>query len=198
MSSCQAIRNQTVDCTQCDTFTLPIPDKVAKVFIGIFSGYAVFQLNLWTSRPIEEFCSRITTANFGSQDIYQLLNFAEGLSTPLLRTALKIVLYGFAIVLGPILEERLFRGQIYKMTEKYLGDRNSTPYKILTIVGNGLLFGACHLSPFQGMANIPIFLTTSMLGCCFAALREATGDTVAPIAAHITHNALALSYYIRA
>ncbi len=62
---------------------------------------------------------------------------------------------------------------------------------MLRVAVNGFLFGACHLSPFQGWTNIPVFIVTGVMGVVFTILREFTGDTLACSTAHILNNALA-------
>jgi membrane protease YdiL (CAAX protease family) len=125
-----------------------------------------------------------------SQEIIQIWNGISNLAFPLLTLVLKVALLAYIIFIGPVLEERLFRGSLHSWLEK------SSDNSAARILANGFLFGAAHLSPFQGWANVPIFAVTSFGGCGLAALREQTGDITASTTAHILHNGAAMLAFL--
>lgn len=61
---------------------------------------------------------------------------------------------------------------------------------------NGLLFGLLHTTYNQGWNNLGILAITTFLGCLYAALREATGDTLASTIAHSLHNLEAMRLFL--
>ena len=120
---------------------------------------------------------------------------------PLLKSALKGALVSCAIVIIPVIKETCFRGYLHnkliKWQQSKLGTSrlNDLSVKVSRIFINGLLFGIFHISPFQGWANVPIFVVTGILGMIFTTLREYTGDAVGCSAAHIAYNTVALAHF---
>lgn len=143
----------------------------------------------------------ITTIEEGDvQDVISIFQGIENISWTVLKIAAKVAFIGYATIIGPVLEEALFRGAFYDITkgvEDWIWgpDANSTAQRVTRVVLNGLLFGACHLSPFQGWVNLPIFIATSLMGIVFAGLREVTGNTQASSVAHMANNCFALIHH---
>jgi membrane protease YdiL (CAAX protease family) len=81
-----------------------------------------------------------------------------------------------AIVLAPIAEEALFRGILYT-TLKQRGFRR------LAWWGNAVMFGIIH-------ANLTALLPMIFLGLIWTWLYERTQNLLAPIAGHMTFNAI--------
>lgn len=77
-----------------------------------------------------------------------------------------------------------------KISDIRISGAISTWDKFITILKTSIIFGAMHLSPFQGLANIPIFIVISVIGFCFGLLAELTGDLWAPTTAHMLNNTL--------
>lgn len=86
------------------------------------------------------------------------------------------------VVVAPIAEEILFRGQLQPAVEKRFG-----PWP--AIIGPAILFGAVHLQPW---AAPPLIIAGIFLGW----LRWKTGSLLAPITFHIIMNALAMTIMI--
>ena len=107
-----------------------------------------------------------------SQEIIQVWNATSNVPYAFLSIAFKTALLGYIVILGPMLEEYLFRDRLYEFMKNLTGEPNSVLSIVFRVVGNGFIFGLVHLSPFQGWTNVPIFVVTFAMGCIFAALRE--------------------------
>ena len=92
--------------------------------------------------------------------------------TPAQYIAMGIV----ALLLAPIGEELLFRGILYPAFKHH-------GYARLAFWGTAALFGAIHLS-------LAIFLPLTVLALLLNWLYEKTDNLLAPIAAHVTFNAI--------
>lgn len=99
----------------------------------------------------------------------------------------------FGCIFAPITEELLFRGYGEKSAENDL----SITQKFMAALKSNIVFGAIHMSPFQGWFNIPIFVITFSMGMVFSLLREATGDLCAPTVCHAMNNILATALLLR-
>ncbi|MBI5850199.1 MAG: CPBP family intramembrane metalloprotease [Planctomycetes bacterium] len=100
-----------------------------------------------------------------------LTYFATPSATPWFASAALAV-----VVLGPILEEVVFRGFLHDGLRARLGPRAT-----ITVVA--VLFGAMHV----GDGGV-LFVPTALLGALFGWLRERSGGLFAPIATHMLHN----------
>jgi membrane protease YdiL (CAAX protease family) len=81
-------------------------------------------------------------------------------------------------VVGPILEEVIFRGFLFDGLAARHGTR-------VAVVASALLFGLVHIG-----AGTVLLLPISALGALFAWLRLRHGGLLAPILAHVAHNSL--------
>ncbi|MBI3324044.1 MAG: CPBP family intramembrane metalloprotease [Candidatus Omnitrophica bacterium] len=81
-----------------------------------------------------------------------------------------------ACVVGPIVEELLFRGLLFAALRSRVS-------RWMAILISGALFAAVH-------TNVVGFLPIMALGCFLAALYERTGSLLSPIAVHVVHNTL--------
>ncbi len=129
------------------------------------------------------------------QDVIAILHGIENIPYSLLKLAAKVAFIGYVAVIGPVLEEAIFRGQLYEEMDNvhewiWGPNANELVQKITRVVINGVLFGAAHLSPFQGWSNLPIFVGCSVSGIVLAGLREYTGNAQASCSAHMVNNAL--------
>lgn len=86
-----------------------------------------------------------------------------------------------AIALAPVAEEMLFRGILYPAV-KLLG------FPRLAVLGTAVLFAVVHF-------NIATFLPLLVLALVLTWLYEETGNLLAPIAAHLTFNALQFAMF---
>lgn len=89
-----------------------------------------------------------------------------------------------ATVIGPIFEEIFFRGFCYSIFKKGLG-------RTFAMILSAAFFAGIH---GNGFAFLPIFI----LGLCLAYVYEKRGSLLAPMALHIIHNAVFISYFFLA
>ena len=89
-----------------------------------------------------------------------------------------------AIIIGPILEELIFRVSIYKIIGKY---------KWLFIISSGLLFGSMHvLGEATTLIDYLYILPYGIPGSFFAYTLYKSNNSFVPISLHIIHNTFAL------
>ncbi len=168
------------------TWTDTIVDTVKSIALGILATLAISPIINYLTEKSFELMQQWGFDFSSAQEAVQILLALE-------PGVLKVAFIGYVIFLGPLIEEYLFRGLLYPLMQEWIGDPDSYLSKALCVLGNGLLFGAMHLSPFQGWTNLPVFLATFLLGCLFAALREYTGNITASTTSHILHNAAAIN-----
>jgi hypothetical protein len=92
------------------------------------------------------------------------------------------ILFIFIAVIGPIVEEVLFRGLLYTTLKKAVG-----VYQAIFI--SAIIFSLLHMS-FMGF--LPIF----GLGVLFAYLYEKSGSLIPSITIHILHNSVMLCFLL--
>ncbi|PCI92977.1 hypothetical protein COB11_06150 [Candidatus Aerophobetes bacterium] len=131
------------------------------------------------------------------QDVVQLLNGINNIPNVLLKVAAKTAAVAYVTIIGPVLEEWMFREVFHEGLVRFTAsiwgpNTNDTIQVVCRVFSNGILFGAAHLLPFQGWANVPIFVATALMGMVFAALREYTGDCQASCIAHMVNNTVVL------
>ena len=85
-----------------------------------------------------------------------------------------------ACVVGPVVEEVLFRGVLFSAV------RTQTSRLVAMLISGGL-FSALH-------TNLIGFLPILVLGCLLADLYERTGSLLSCISVHIVHNTLLMSF----
>lgn len=88
------------------------------------------------------------------------------------------VLLAYVCVLGPILEETLFRGMILQSLRPW-GNR-------LAIIVSAVLFGLAHLNLYQGLPAV-------LLGLLFGFVTVKTGSIVPSAIMHILYNSLSMT-----
>jgi len=111
--------------------------------------------------------------------------YVELIRDQLPTSAAGLVLAGTAAVLvGPLAEELLFRGLLFRLARGRWGFAGAA---VLTAV----FFGLLHGQPWNLFGLIG-------RGLLLAALYEWTGSLLAPVAAHAAHNALTLGVLVRA
>ncbi len=124
-----------------------------------------------------------------SQDVIAIWTSMAVLPPPLSALLLTVFLV-YIVIIGPIIEEFMFREVLHGCLQQNINN------PLMRTLVNGTLFGAAHLSPFQGWTNLPIFLITGLMGCVFAALREISGDTIAPSTAHMLNNGVSMAHFL--
>src|SRR2546422_9204558 len=85
-----------------------------------------------------------------------------------------LVFIALAFTVAPC-EEFLYRGFVFAALERAAGGS-----LLLATIGSSVLFGLAHL--YQGRRGL---ISTSLMGCVFAAARIWTGSLAPPIAAHL-------------
>ncbi len=173
----------------------------------------------WHIEPLCEFNSTISKVAFGALvwiAEVPVIEFLENRIVDLMKTfgmertadqeiiaiwkgfdaiLLKIALLVYIVILGPILEEYVFRNLLQGAT-RWVQGSDDLMARVIRVLANGVCFGACHLSPAQGYTNIPIFAATFIMGCIFATMREVSGDIVASSTTHILHNGTAMAQFL--
>lgn len=97
--------------------------------------------------------------------------------------ALTIALFLLATVWAPLAEESIFRGCLYRHLRSFMG-------AILAGLVSASVFGFMH---GYGVLFLPPVIA---LGFCFALMREWRGSLIAPVTAHLLHNATLVSFMI--
>ena len=129
-----------------------------------------FGLN-WASG---ELLSRLADVDLSDQEIVKFLTS----NTLSLRT--KIVLFSFLLIEAPLLEELLCRGVIFGGLSKMMPVWSAMLF-------SGFLFALIHIN---AATLIPLWF----LGVAFAWLYVRTGTLLAPMAVHMTFNAVNLAF----
>lgn len=170
--------------------------RIKQVALGVLVFLVEVPITDWVMRKTVDL---MVFFNFDLSDghqIVQLWTVTEGFTLGLLNMTFKAAVFVYTIILGPILEEWLFRDLLHNNMRTWIKNPDSSCHKVVRVLLNGLIFGTVHLSPFRGWANAPIFLISFLLGTTFAALREVTGNTVASTTTHILHNGDAMLYFL--
>ena len=183
------------------------PETLGKIALGIGVALPMIFINQLITNKIVELAIRQGLITLPESSIISLIPIS-GVQN-LVEQALVISLSAFAVLIAPITEEHLFRDLGFRPLSKGETDPvlrliqteapNNLTERVSRIVKNGLIFGAIHLpnalvfsafylSPSLLCLSIPIFCATSLMGCALATLRDITGDTTAPIAAHMMNN----------
>ncbi|MFN0064887.1 MAG: lysostaphin resistance A-like protein [Chlamydiales bacterium] len=162
-------------------------EKGKSVAIGILVALVAFTAITAISYAIQQKYPHFKP----SQDAIKIFNLFKN-KHPILNTVWRATWRIFVVLIGPFLEEVLFRGVLAGKIKKWQGEVDSTVKKVIRVVVVGIIFGAMHLSPFQsGMSNLLIFGVTSGLGIVFMVIKEWRKDLLTPITAHIAYNLMA-------
>ena len=125
--------------------------------------------------------------NEGVKDVLlEMSNISSG-GNFLFKVAIKICFFVYAVLIGPWLEETIFRGVFHEFLESELGKITE---KVSRVVLNGLVFGFCHIFPISGAFSLSVFMIPVALGMLCAALRMWREDRVACTSAHMVYNSL--------
>ncbi len=133
------------------------------------------------------------------QTFFQFYETLSQISSSLLRGVFKSIAVVYVTLIVPIVEEWFFRDLLYSFQERNSYPSENLGLRVYRVISNGVLFGAFHVSLFQGWANIPILTVTTIVGVVFAALREVTGNARASTVAHCFNNSFfMLMKYLKA
>lgn len=123
-----------------------------------------------------------------SQTFFPFYETLSQMGQGLLRGVLKLLAVVYVILIVPIVEEWFFRDLLYSFQERGDPHKDAMGLRVYRVISNGVVFGAFHVSLFQGWANIPILTVTTVTGIIFATLREMTGNIRASTVAHSLNN----------
>ncbi len=181
-------------------------DQSKEVAIGVVAAMAMRPICTYVATLAEEGLKASGKVfEYPADDVIRLFEDLTSLQGNALMTALRITgqlaLTTLLVVIEPVVKEAIFRGWIHDRTkslqEWVWGPRaDSTIQKIVRVVISGVIFGSYHLSPFQGWANIPIFVATGSAGIVLAALKEWRGNSTSNVTAHMIHNVIALTQLV--
>ncbi len=173
------------------TAASPFVDRAKKVGIGCVTWLVVSPVGALLYQSARHVASLFDPKALLESTLPPLWNWVGAASHPLLILAWRVAAFLAVVVLGPIVEEWLFREKLEAKLREW------THIPALRICMNGLLFGLLHVWRFPTWALFPKFVITTFGGCVAAALREKTGDIIAPSAAHILHNGVVLGLALR-
>lgn len=96
-------------------------------------------------------------------------------------------------VMGPFVEEVIFRGFLYNIVAKYTSSRltSATAANLTAVIGSAAVFGLMHMN----FAALPFYM---VLGAVYAESYRRSGTLVVPIVAHVLNNSvIAISLLLR-
>jgi membrane protease YdiL (CAAX protease family) len=169
----------------------PFADRAKKVGIGCVTWLVMSPVGIFLYQSARHVASLFDPKALIESTTPPMWNKVGAASHPLLILAWRVFVLLTVVVVGPILEECLFREKLEAKLREW------THIPALRIGMNGLLFGLIHVWRFPIWALFPKFVITTFGGCVAAALREKTGDIIAPSAAHILHNGVAIGLALR-
>ena len=142
--------------------------------LTLLSAIPICLIALGLNWASTELLSRLADIDLSDQELVKFLTS----NTLSLRT--KIVLSSFLLIEAPLLEELLFRGVIF-------GGLSKKMPVWLAMALSGFLFAIIHVN---AATLIPLWF----LGVAFAWLYVRTGTLLAPMAVHLTFNAVNLAF----
>jgi len=172
-------------------------DTIKKVALGAIVTVVELPVIGFAYQSLIDLMSKLDLQAVASdQDVFQVWSAFDYLPYRFVSQAFKAALLGYIVIGAPLIEESLFRDKLQTLMKNWVSDPETTYNTVMRVFGNGFIFGAAHLSPFQGWANVPIFFATFLMGCVYAALRETTGDITASTTAHMLHNGTAMLQFL--
>lgn len=166
-------------------------NRVSRIALGALVWAAEFPVLDFLENRVSDLMKSFGMERTADQEVVAIFKYFDGSTSWPLVVLYKTALAVYIVVIGPIFEEYLFRHLLQNYTH-WLQGSDALSARVLRVLGNGVVFGAAHLSPFQGYTNIPVFLFTFILGCIMAAQREITGDIVSSSTTHMLHNGTAM------
>jgi hypothetical protein len=87
-------------------------------------------------------------------------------------------------IIGPVMEEIIFRGFLYNMLRKFTSERmNSALANAVAIFGSAALFGLLHMN----LVALPFYM---VLGAVYAEAYRRSGSLMVPIVGHVLNNSM--------
>lgn len=123
----------------------------------------------------------------------------------------KIALFPLLCVIGPIAEEKVFRGNLQGFfTSRFtsLFERfgcssylSSLVARVLSVLMASVIFGLLHFTNAilflcNPLVFLPQVVATTIMGLMFGLAKECTGDLSMPIGMHVGNNTLAYAAYL--
>src|SRR3990170_5596683 len=150
-----------------------------------------------------------------TEKIVKLLGVSTILPDPFsgLSLGCKILLTPFICVIGPILEEKMFRGDLQgalknKLNSFYvnlgLSDSDAnTASRVTSVFFASVIFGLIHFTNAivfwcNPVLFLPQVVAATIMGLVFGLAKEFSGELHMPIGMHIGNNSLAWAQYIKA
>lgn len=150
-----------------------------------------------------------------TEKIVKVLGFTSTLPDPFNRLNLgcKILISPFVCIIGPIMEEQQFRGDMQEdLKDKFelyyakQGLSNSTANilaRVTSVFYTSIIFGLVHFANAAFFLCNPILflpqvIAATLMGVIFGLAKEFTGELFMPMGMHIGNNTLAWAHYIKA
>jgi membrane protease YdiL (CAAX protease family) len=195
LSSCGTVVKDGLNATS-KKITDVLRTPVAKGVIGFGLGLCAYKVYSPITQKILQTLSRVTTASFADP--------SKGLS---LTT--KFILAPFTCILGPIVEEVLFRGDL----QGYLKNAFQSFYinrgiseskaviaaRVTSVFFTSVIFGLVHFSNAlflwsNPMIFLPQVVACTIMGFMFGAAKELSGGLSMPIGMHMGNNTIAMAH----
>lgn len=119
----------------------------------------------------------------------------------MMQKGLLWVLYAEFVIIGPLMEEILFRGlimdMIYEAQRRWCDETaNSKFQKMTRIALQGIIFGVAHFRPSQGWGNISIICSITVAGTALGYMREKTNNLAMSYFFHALNNFIATTILV--
>jgi membrane protease YdiL (CAAX protease family) len=162
--------------------------RVSQIMIGIIALIVQIPLLKWCEKKISSLLNRYNVKPFFNEEAIRIFKFFDTIKIWKVSIIFKSVLMSYILVIGPILEEKLFMQKVFDWIKQKQSNPNSFFQKVLRIFLTSIVFSICKLSPWHGWNNIPIFIIGVLAGCILTSLREITGSIIPSTILHILHN----------
>ncbi len=170
---------------------------IPRIALGALVFIIEFPLLDFAERQITQMMTKRGVPFTENQGVAVLWKGLNGIPYTLDRIIMKVAFLAYVVILGPILEEWLFRERLQEKTMTLAwGDSDHILNRIVRVLINGVLFGAVHWIEVVGWAAVPVFLVTMTIGIIYAILKEITGDIISSSTAHMLHNGAAMTLFL--
>ena len=123
----------------------------------------------------------------------------------------KIFLAPFVCVLGPILEEKMFRGDLqetlkdkfefFYLNRGFSYSAANTAARVTSVLFGSIIFGLIHFTNAivfwcNPVLFLPQVVAATIMGLIFGLAKELSGELDMPVAMHVGNNTLAWAHYM--
>lgn len=150
-----------------------------------------------------------------TEKILKFIGVSATLPDPFLglNLGVKILLIPFIAVLGPIWEEKMFRGDLqetlkdrlnsFYMNQGFSDSSAKDASRITSLFFSSVLFGLMHFTNAivfwcNPVLFLPQVIATTIMGILFGLAKEFSGELYMPCGMHIGNNTLAMTHLIYA